>query len=278
MKQGPETMSQENLTPRQIGDLIEDLREDLEETRMEVNLLDGRLNRELTREEYNKEKSRLDTYMKGLITRITELQKSISKKDRDLAREIRQLMAFFQIEELENYQFIIYLAAGPEHIYTIPFSLANFPERPDIQWPQEVFDEIGDPSKFIKQLRGWDPGYPPQVYEIFQSFESYAFNYYNAVGELKNELRDIEGEYASQLIRDNYMRITLFSFNKAEYHVEINLERYPDIEWTFTPAVEQILGPVADFMARYAQRKDKPKMLAILRDISWEIDKINRLS
>ncbi len=271
-------MGQENLTPRQIGDLIEDLREDLEETRMEVNLLDGRLNRELTRDEYNKEKVRLDTYMKGLITRITELQKSISKKDRDLAREIRQLTAFFQIEELDNYEFIIYLAAGPEHLYTIPFSLANFPDRPDIKWPQEVYDEIGDPAKFIKQLRAWDSGYPPQVYEVFQAFESYAFNYYNAVGELKNELRDIEGEYASQLVRDNYIRITLFSFNKSEHHVEINLERYPDIEWVFTPDMEQMLGPVGEFMARYAQRAEKPKIIAVLRDISWEIDKITRLS
>ncbi|NMC04290.1 MAG: hypothetical protein GYA24_03715, partial [Candidatus Lokiarchaeota archaeon] len=79
------------LSPRKIGELIEDLREELEETRMEINLLDGRLNRDLKRDEYNSEKERLNNYMKGLIGRITDLQKSISKKDRDLAREVRQL-------------------------------------------------------------------------------------------------------------------------------------------------------------------------------------------
>nr|MDO8109457.1 hypothetical protein [Candidatus Sigynarchaeota archaeon] len=103
-------MAQENLSPRKIGELIEDLREELEEIRMEINLLDGRLNRDLSQEEYKNEKERLNTYMKNLISRITDLQKSISKKDRDLAREIRQLTNYFQIEDKGSDQFVIYLA------------------------------------------------------------------------------------------------------------------------------------------------------------------------
>ena len=272
-------MSNGNLTPREIGELIEDLREELEEVRMEINLLEGRLKHgDLHIDEHNREKKRLNEYMRNLISRITDLQKSISKKDRDLAREIRQLTKFFQVDELGDDKFVIYLAAGPEHLYTIQFSLANYPEKPEIQWPQDVIDEIGDPELFLSQLRKWDPGYPAPIFEIFQSFESYAYNYYNSVQELKNELRDIEGEFVMELIRDNYIRITLISFNKQEYHVEIDLERYPQLGWTFTPEVEQITGPTAEYMARYANRPEKPSMLDVLHDLSWEIDKFNRLS
>ena len=266
-----------NLSPRKIGELIEDLREELEEIRMEVNLLNGRLNRDLTQKEYTSEKERLNNYMKNLIARITDLQKSISKKDRDLAREIRQLESFFQIEDKGNDQFVIYLAAGAEHIYTIDFSLANYPQPPEITWPKEIFEELGEPKRFLKQLRDWDPGYPPAIYEVFQAFESYAFNYYNAVQELKDELRLIEGEFVMQLLKDNYIRITLMSFDKQEYHVEINLERYPNVEWIFTPELEQVIGKQDEFMQRYNATKGKIALVTILHDISWAIDKRNRL-
>lgn len=267
-----------NLSPRKIGELIEDLREELEEIRMEVNLLDGRLNRDLTQNEYTNEKERLNNYMKNLIARITNLQKSISKKDRDLAREIRQLESNFQIEDKGNDQFVIYLAAGPEHIYTIDFSLANYPQPPEITWPQEVIEELGEPMRFVKQLRDWDPGYPPAIFEIFQAFELYAFNYYNAVQELKDELRMIEGEFVMQLLKDNYIRITLMSFDKQEYHVEVNLERYPNVEWIFTPELEQAVGTRDEFMDRYKDIKEKIRILNVLHDISWAIDKRNRLA
>ncbi|HME51460.1 MAG TPA: hypothetical protein VKM55_04540 [Candidatus Lokiarchaeia archaeon] len=269
--------STSSLSPRKIGELIEDLREELEEIRMEVNLLDGRLNRDLTQKEYNSEKDRLSNYMKSLIARITDLQKSISKKDRDLAREIRQLESFFQIEDKGNDQFIIYLAAGPEHIYTIDFSLTNYPQPPEITWPQEAIEELGEPSRFLKQLRDWDPAYPPSIYEVFQAFELYAFNYYNAVQELKDELRMIEGEFVMQLLKDNYIRITLMSFDKQEYHVEVNLERYPNLEWIFTPELEQVVGGQEEFMQQYLSSKGKIPMIDVLHDISWGIDKRNRL-
>jgi hypothetical protein len=267
-----------NLSPRKIGELIEDLREELEETRMEINLLDGRLNRDLKRDEYNSEKERLNNYMKGLISRITDLQKSISKKDRDLAREVRQLENYFQIEEKGGDQFIIYLAAGTEHLYVIEFSLANYPQMPEIKWPQEIHDELGDPMRFIKQLRDWDPAYPPAVFEIFQAFESYTFNYYNAVQGLKDELRMIEGEFVMQLLKDNYIRVTLISFNKQEYSVELDLERYPNVQWVFAPETVKQIGTTEEFMARYASGKKAPTLLEMLHDISWAIDKNNRLA
>lgn len=266
------------LSPRKIGELIEDLREELEETRMEINLLDGRLNRDLKRDEYNSEKERLNNYMKGLIGRITDLQKSISKKDRDLAREVRQLENYFQIDEKGGDQFIIYLAAGTEHLYVIDFSLANYPQVPEIKWPQEIYDEIGDPKRFIKQLRDWDPAYPSPIFEIFQAFESYTFNYYNAVQGLKDELRMIEGEFVMQLLKDNYIRVTLISFNKLEYNVELDLERYPDVKWIFAPETIKQIGNAEDFMARYTKAKKAPTLLDILHDISWAIDKNNRLA
>nr|MDO8110657.1 hypothetical protein [Candidatus Sigynarchaeota archaeon] len=121
-----------------------------------------------------------------------------------------------------------------------------------------------------------DEGQP--VFEIFQSFESYAFNYYNAVQGLKDELRMIEGEFVMQLIKDNYIRITLISFNKQEYHVEVNLERYPNLQWIFTPDLEKVLSKVEDFMARYSDAKSKPGMMTVLHDLSWGIDKTNRLA
>nr|MDO8083478.1 hypothetical protein [Candidatus Sigynarchaeum springense] len=274
-------MAQENtsgMSPRKIGELIEDLREELEEIRMEIKLLDGRLNRDLKRDEYENEKERLNNYMKGLISRITDLQKSISKKDRDLAREIRQLENYFQIDEKEGDKFVIYLAAGTEHLYVIEFSLANYPQAPEIRWPQEIYDELGDPKRFIKQLRDWDPAYPPAVFEIFQAFESYAFNYYNAVQGLKDELRLIEGEFVMQLLKDNYIRVSLISFNKQEYNVELDLERYPNVQWVFAPETVAQIGSAEDFMARYADAKKAPTLLAILHDIAWAIDKNNRLA
>lgn len=271
-------MSEKSLTPRQVGELIVDLQEELEETRMEVNLLEGRLKHgDLAPAEYKAEKDRLNAYMKSLIGRVTGLQKSISKKDADLAREIRALSNLFQIEDLGGDKFIIYLAAGPEHLYAIPFSLDAYPGKPVIEWPAEVMTEIGDPGRFLKPLRDWDPGYPSPVHEIFSSFESYAFNYFNAVDELKNELREIEGEWAMELLRDNYIRVTLISFNKQEFHVEVNLERYPSLEWVFTPGVEQLVGAVGPFMARYASRPAPPRMIDVLHDVSWEIDKRTKL-
>jgi hypothetical protein len=141
-----------------------------------------------------------------------------------------------------------------------------------------VFEDIGDPNKFLKQIREWDPAYPTPVFEIFQAFEQYAWNYFNAVQELKNELRDIEGQFVMQLLKDNYIRVTLMSFNKKEYHVEANLENYPRIEWVFTPEVSQILGPSNEFMARYQEREKKPRMIDILNDIAWEIDKNTKLA
>ncbi len=267
-----------NMSPRKIGELIEDLREELEEIRMEINLLDGRLNRDLKRDEYNNEKERLNNYMKNLIGRITDLQKSISKKDRDLAREVRQLENYFQIEERANDEFIIYLAAGTEHLYVIEFSLANYPQMPEIKWPKEIHEELGDPKRFVKQLREWDPAYPPAVFEIFQAFESYTFNYYNAVQGLKDELRMIEGEFVMQLLKDNYIRVTLISFNKQEYNVEIDLEHYPNVKWVFAPETVRQIGGTDDFMTRYTETKKVPPLLTILHDIAWAIDKNNRLA
>ncbi|MHA1791834.1 MAG: hypothetical protein ACTSVI_04255 [Promethearchaeota archaeon] len=272
-------MNEKNLTPRQIGELILDLKEELEEIRMEVNLLDGRLKHgDLSEKEYTSEKERLNNYMKNLITRITSLQKSISKKDRDLAREIRQLTNFFQIEDLGKDDYLIYIAAGSDHLYTIKFSLADYPEAPKIEWPKEIYEEIGDPNNFLKALREWDPAYPTPIYEIFQAFEQYAWNYFSAVQELKNELREIEGEFPVQILRDNYLRITLISFNKKEYNVEVDVQDYPDVKWVFTPEIEKILGPVDAFMQNYANYKEKPTMLNVLHDISWMIDKDNRLA
>ncbi|MBD3188868.1 hypothetical protein GF325_18715 [Candidatus Bathyarchaeota archaeon] len=267
------------LTPRQIGELILDLKEELEEIRMEVKLLDGRLKQgDLSHEEYTSEKKRLNEYMKNLIERITGLQKSISKKDRDLARELRQLRNFFQVDDLGNDRYVIYLAAGTEHLYTINFSLDNYPGKPEIQWPAEVLEEMGDPNNFIKALRQWDPAYPTPVFEIFQAFEQYTWNYFNSVQELKDQLREIEGEFVLQLIRDNYIRITLISFNKKEYSIEIDLQDYPDLKWVFPPDVEAILGSASTFLAKYQDLEQKPKMIDLLHDISWEIDKHNKLS
>ncbi|MHA1371519.1 MAG: hypothetical protein ACTSRA_17600, partial [Promethearchaeota archaeon] len=270
----------QDMTPRQIGMLIEDLREELEEVRMEVRLLDSRLKTgDLPMSEYQNEKNRLNDYMKKLITRITDLQKRISKKDRDLAREIRQLQKYFQIDEVGDDKFLIYLAPSPDHLYTVEFSLKDYPEKPVINWPKEVFEQIGDPNVFIKPLRNWDPGYPTPIFEIFQAFETFGWKYFNAVQELKNEIREVEGEFPVKIIKDNYLRITLYSYNKEEYQVEVDVENYPAVKWIFTPKLKQAIGKNADdFLERYKGSKSFPKMIELLHDLCWEIDKQNRLA
>lgn len=172
----------------------------------------------------------------------------------------------------------IYLTVTITKTFIIGINFSNYPNKPEIDFPNEIVNIIGNPFNILESLVNWNPSHPPHITDIFQELESKLY----FIQDIELQAKKILGEYQCDLIEGSAtkLRVHLLTYGFMEYLLDIDLAPYPK-----PPLIEvksdlkQIINAPIEMLNSYKNwEENKSEPVEILREISWLVDKNSRIN
>ncbi|MHA1275201.1 MAG: hypothetical protein ACTSQS_17495, partial [Promethearchaeota archaeon] len=172
----------------------------------------------------------------------------------------------------------VYLTITLTKTFIIPIDFSDYPERPKIQFPQEIIRLIGDPYKTIEILAKWKPKKAPHIVDILHELERRLF----FIKDIEIEVKKILGEYQCDLIENNITQLDvhILTYGFKEYMLRIDLGSYPKPpKINLTSELEQIIKiPITELKSYKNWKERESEPIELIREIQWLVDKNSRIN
>ncbi len=172
----------------------------------------------------------------------------------------------------------IYITITLTSTFIITIDFMNFPERPVINFPNEVKRLLGDPYITLNTLKEWNSKLPSHIVDILHEIERKLF----FLKEIELQSKKISGEYQSEKISDSLtaLNVKMLTYGFKEYNLSIDLEPYPQppIINLSSELKEIIQIPIIELNAYKNWKENESEPVEFIREISWLVDKNSRIN
>ena len=165
----------------------------------------------------------------------------------------------------------LYLSITPEIHYALQINFSNYPEKkPELLLPSELFDELGDPSKFLFNLREWDSHTPPHIVEIIHELEDLL----QRIIYPNDEMEELMREFNAHMIGPYRLQVSLYSYKMKVYEFQLVHKKPNPPSFQLNKDLEQIIKP-----QELLTLQDWPqsRLIEICRELSQKIDHRTRI-
>ena len=164
-------------------------------------------------------------------------------------------------------QVTVYLSITPEIHYPIQINFANYPEKPELIIPPELFNELGDPSNFLFHLREWSRS-PSHITEIIHELEELL----QRVIYPNDEMEELMMEFTAHMVGPYRLQVNLYSYKMKVYEFEI-LHKKPNPPTLYlSKELEQIIK-----LQELSTKWPEYRLIDICRELSKKIDHRTRI-
>ncbi|MFX0035975.1 MAG: hypothetical protein ACFE9I_10090 [Candidatus Hermodarchaeota archaeon] len=172
----------------------------------------------------------------------------------------------------------VYITITLAKTFILSIDLMNYPEKPKIDFPNEIKNLLGDPYKTLDTLRNWNLKKPIHIVDILHELEKKLF----FIKDIEIQLKEISGEYRSENVPSSLtkLKVHLLTYGFMEYTMTIDLEPYPkqpNIELS-SDLQEIIKTQIIDLNSYKNWREEESEPIEIVREISWLVDKNSRIN
>lgn len=172
----------------------------------------------------------------------------------------------------------VYLTITLTKTFVIHVDFSNFPQRPKINFPENVKSILGSPIQSLSSLKNWFPRNDPHVVEVLQELEQKLY----FIKDVDLQSKKILGEYQCDKIGDSatQLRVHLLTYGFREYLLDIDLLPYPKPpKINMTSELQQVINTSVENLKSYQNWKEKESdAVEIIREISWLVDKNSRIN
>ncbi len=190
---------------------------------------------------------------------------------------VQQEFAFdHQGDELAN--IIVYLTITLTKTFLIQINFSNYPNKPIINFPNEVKTILGDSNKSLDILKNWNKKNPSHIIDLIHEIEKKLYS----VKKIETELNKISQEFQYEMLSGSIcnIQVKLLTYGFKEYHVIIDLEPYPKLPIVeLTSETRDIIWkPINELDSIKNWKENESESVEIIREISWLIDKNSRIN
>jgi len=164
----------------------------------------------------------------------------------------------------------LYLSITPEIHYAIQINFADYPEKPEIILPSELFDELGDPSQILFNLREWDSQKSSHIVEIVHELEELL----QRIIYPNDEMEELMMEFNAHMVGPYCLQVSLYSYRMKVYEFKI-VHKKPNPPLLYlNKDLEQIIT-----LQELSTLRDWPqsRLIDICRELSKKIDHRTRI-
>jgi ubiquitin-protein ligase len=173
---------------------------------------------------------------------------------------------------------IVYLTITLTRTFLIDIDFSNYPQKPNIIFPNEVKAIIGDPYTNLQTLTSWDNTKNPHIIDILHELETKLFS----LKTVEEQLRKISQEFQFEPDPSSLTRIKvhLLTYGFDEYVIHIDLEPYPNPpSIDISAELREILNrPVKELSSiqNWVPKESEP--IDVIRELAWLVDKNSRIN
>ena len=172
----------------------------------------------------------------------------------------------------------VYITITLTKTFVISLDFMNYPEKPILTFPEEVYNILGDPNKILDTLKNWNANIPLHIVEILHELEKKLF----FIKEIEVQLKKISGEYQCENIPNNLttLKVHLLTYGFKEYSLTIDLDSYPKPpNINLSSELQEIIQiPITDLNAYKNWEENTSEPVETIREISWLVDKNSRIT
>ncbi|MGV9197644.1 MAG: hypothetical protein ACOC4M_02240 [Promethearchaeia archaeon] len=172
----------------------------------------------------------------------------------------------------------IYLTITLTKTFVIHVDFSDYPEKPQLDFPDNVKSILGRPDQTLKTLKKWNPKKNPHVVDVLQEVEQKLY----FIKDIDLQSKKILGEYQCDMIGDSatQLRVHLLTYGFKEYLLDIDLLPYPKPpKISMSTDLQEIIETPVEELKAYKNWKEKESdAIEIIREISWLVDKNSRIN
>ena len=190
---------------------------------------------------------------------------------------IQQEYAYDQLSE-KPAEINIYITITLTKTFIIGVDFTNYPKKPIFHFPQEVKKLLGDPQKSLNILRTWNPKKSLHIVDILHELEKNLYFF----KEIELQFKEIIGEYQYEAVSGSLtaLKVSILTYGFKEYKLNVDLKTYPKPPIiNFTSELQELINiPITELASFKNWINNKSKVVEIIREISWLIDKNSRIN
>ena len=190
---------------------------------------------------------------------------------------IQQEYAYDQLSE-KPAEINIYITITLTKTFIIGVDFTNYPKKPIFHFPQEVKKLLGDPQKSLNILRTWNPKKPLHIVDILHELEKNLYFF----KEIELQFKEIIGEYQYEAVSGSLtaLKVSILTYGFKEYKLNVDLKTYPKPPIiNFTSELQQLINiPITELASFKNWINNQSKVVDIIREISWLVDKNSRIN
>jgi len=172
----------------------------------------------------------------------------------------------------------VYITITLTKTFIVPINFSNYPERPHIDFPDEIETLLGDPYKSLNTLSKWKAKKAPHIVDVLHELEKKLF----FIKDIETESKKILGEYQCDMIANSVtkLKVHLLTYGFKEYFLEVDLGTYPKPPLiTLTPELKEIIQKPLSELDTYTSWEEKGSApVEAIREIQWLVDKNSRIN
>jgi len=228
---------------------------------------------------YEEEKEKVESKQPSQPS-IQYNQEEIYALPLEITTEIGLTQAEYPIDQkgINTAEINVYLTITLQKTFIIGIDFNNYPKKPNITFPEEIINLLGEPDKNIELLKKWNPKSPPHIVEIIREIESKLF----FVKDIELESKKIFGEYKAESVEGDFskFKVHLLTYGFKEYDLDVDISKYPNSPLLiYSPELKQIIEiSPSELKSIKTWTPRQSEVVEILREVSWLVDKNSRVN
>jgi len=228
---------------------------------------------------YEEEKEKVESKQPSQPS-IQYNQEEIYALPLEITTELGLTQAEYPIDQkgINTAEINVYLTITLQKTFIIGIDFNNYPKKPNITFPEEIINLLGEPDKNIELLKKWNPKSPPHIVEIIREIESKLF----FVKDIELESKKIFGEYKAESIEGDFskFKVHLLTYGFKEYDLDVDISKYPNSPLLiYSPELKQIIEiSPSELKSIKTWTPRQSEVVEILREVSWLVDKNSRVN
>ncbi|MEE9150737.1 MAG: hypothetical protein V3U20_02760 [Thermoplasmata archaeon] len=176
----------------------------------------------------------------------------------------------------EIYHVIVYLScldAGIYNIYPITINFRDYPKKPSMTFTDELLVRIRGLDEILTKFRHWGVLISENIVDILQKLEVKLVE----DSMVESEIEVIKREYKTKRLTKNRLVVTLSTYGRRFFEVELDLKHYP------SPPIIYLPGDLKDLeidelegIKKWPEKPQK-RIMDVLRSLSHSINDLHRI-